>query len=110
MEHLSSTTDFSGVRVARALVFCRSLFVVLAIVLSVRVQFTDSEYPFSILKVFLQENEMQNSSKTYFENRRNRGTIDIINIYTWPLTILACYLHFNNKNGGAKLDLWAHFF
>jgi hypothetical protein len=64
--------------------FGRSLFVVLAIVLSVRVQFTDSEYPFSILKVFLQENEMQNSSKTYFENRRNRGPIDIINIYTPP--------------------------
>ena len=53
-EHLSSTSVFSGFRVARSLVFCgvfcRSLFVLfpLAIVLSVLLRFTDSDYTFGI--------------------------------------------------------------
>jgi len=51
-EHLSSPPDSSGVRVTRSLIicvmFCRSLFVLLllAIVVSVLLQFTDSNFPF----------------------------------------------------------------
>ena len=51
-EHLGSPPDSSGVRVTRSLVicvmFCRSLFVllVLAIVLSILLQFTDSDFSF----------------------------------------------------------------
>ena len=58
MEHLSSPTDFSGVRVARffvfCVVFCRSLFVLfhLLIVLSVLLQFIYSDYPFVIFLTF----------------------------------------------------------
>ena len=49
---------FSGVRVNRSLVLyvcCRSLFVLflLAIVLSVLLRYTDSDYPFGIFKLFL---------------------------------------------------------
>jgi len=47
---------FSGVRVTRSfvlyVVFCRSVFVLLAIVLSV-LRYTDSDYPFCIFKLFL---------------------------------------------------------
>ena len=46
------TPVFCGVRVPRSLVFCvvfcRSLFVLLAIVLSVLLQFTDSDYLFKL--------------------------------------------------------------
>jgi hypothetical protein len=46
----------SRVRVARSLVFCvvfcRSLFVLLAIVLSVLLRFTDSDYPIGIFQLF----------------------------------------------------------
>jgi len=58
LEHLSSPSSFTGVRVARSLffcvVFCRSLFilVLLAMVLSV-LWFTDSEYSFVIFKLFM---------------------------------------------------------
>ena len=59
-EHLSSPQVFSGVPVTRSLVlyvmFCTSLFVLLAIVLSVRVRFTDSDYPFGVFKLFLRDN------------------------------------------------------
>jgi len=61
-EHLSSHLVFSGVRVNRFLVlyvmFCRSLFVLfhLAIVLSVLLRSTDSDYPFGILKLFFYQN------------------------------------------------------
>jgi hypothetical protein len=59
--HLSSPPVFSGVRVTRSLVlyvcfvdhclsFCTFL---LAIVLSVLLQYTDSDYPFGIFKLFL---------------------------------------------------------
>jgi hypothetical protein len=60
---LSNQKCFSGVRVARSLVFCvmfcRSLFVLLSffflvIVLCVLIRFTASDYPFSIYKLFLQ--------------------------------------------------------
>jgi hypothetical protein len=58
-EHLSSPAFFSGVRVTRSLVlydcvFCRSLFVLflLAIVLSVLLRYTDSDYLFGIFKLF----------------------------------------------------------
>jgi hypothetical protein len=59
-EHLSSPPVFCGVHVTRLVlceVFCRSLFVLflLAIVLS-GLQFTDSDYPFGILKLFLYNN------------------------------------------------------
>jgi uncharacterized membrane protein len=56
-ENLSSPPVFSGVRVTQSLalcvMFCRSLFVLLAIVLSVLLRFTDSDYPFGIFKLFL---------------------------------------------------------
>jgi hypothetical protein len=51
-EHMSSPSDSSGVRVTRSLVicvmFCRSMFVLLllSIVVSVLLQFTDSNFPF----------------------------------------------------------------
>ena len=59
-EHLSSLPVFSGVRVTRSLVlyvcfvdrclsFCTFLF---AIVLSVLLRYTDSDYPFGIFKLF----------------------------------------------------------
>jgi len=58
-EHLRSPPVFSGVRVTRPLVlcvFCGSLFVLflLAIVLSVLLRYTDSDYPFRIFKPFLE--------------------------------------------------------
>ena len=45
-EHMSppSPSGFSGVRVTRSFVLCRSLFVLLFIVLSVLLRFTDSDY------------------------------------------------------------------
>jgi hypothetical protein len=60
-QHLSSPPVFSGVRVTRSLVlyvcfvdrclsFCTFL---LAIVLSVLLRYTDSDYPFGIFKLFL---------------------------------------------------------
>jgi hypothetical protein len=61
-EHMSSSTDFSGVCGARSavfcVVFCRSLFVplsffLLTIVLPVLLRFVDSDYPFGIFKLFL---------------------------------------------------------
>ena len=53
---------FSGVRVTRSLVLCvcfvdrclASCSFLLAIVLSVLLRFTDSDYPFGIFKLFLQ--------------------------------------------------------
>jgi len=58
-EHLSSAQVLSGVRVAQPLVscvvFCRSLFVLLFIILwpllFVLLRFTDSDYPFGIFKL-----------------------------------------------------------
>ena len=55
-EHLSSPPVFSGVRVTRSLVLCvvrPFLLFLLAIVLSVLVRYTDSDYPFGIFKPFL---------------------------------------------------------
>jgi hypothetical protein len=56
-ENLSSPPVFRGVRVTQSLalcvMFCRSLFVLLAIVLSILLRFTDSDYPFGIFKLFL---------------------------------------------------------
>ena len=56
LEHMISPPVFSGVHVTRSLVlcvmFCRSLFILLSIVLSV-LRFTDSDYPTGILKLFL---------------------------------------------------------
>ena len=59
-EHMSSPSVFSGVRVTRSLVlcmFCRSLLVpfLLAIVLSVRLRYTDSDGTFGIFKLFIVE-------------------------------------------------------
>jgi hypothetical protein len=57
-EHLSSPPVFSVIRVARSLVFCivfyRLLYVPLANVLS-DLQFTDIDYPFDFVKLFLRE-------------------------------------------------------
>jgi len=62
-EHLSSTPVFSGVRVTRSLVLyvcfvdrCLSfkfVLFLLAIVLSVLLRYTDSDYPFGIFKLYL---------------------------------------------------------
>ena len=58
-EHMSSPSDFSGVRVARSLVLCvmfyRWLFVLclVAIVISALFQSTDSDYPFGSFKLSL---------------------------------------------------------
>ena len=59
-EHLSSSLVFSGVRVTRSLILCvcfvdRCLSFVLflmANVLSVFLRYTDSDYPFSVFKLF----------------------------------------------------------
>ena len=52
------TPGFSGVHVDRPIVscvvLCRSLIVSLAIVLTVVLRFTASNYPFSIFKLFLE--------------------------------------------------------
>jgi len=62
-EHLSSPPVFSGVRVTRSLLLyvcfedlCLSLctLFLLAIVLSVLLRYTDSDYPFGIFKLFLE--------------------------------------------------------
>jgi hypothetical protein len=57
LEHVSSPPVFSGARVARFLVFCGvffgSLFVILAIALSVLVRLTVFGYPFDILKLLM---------------------------------------------------------
>jgi len=57
-EHLSSPPVFSGIRVTGSLVLClyfiRSLFVLLATMLSVLLRYTESDYPFGIFKLFLQ--------------------------------------------------------
>ena len=54
---MSSSPDFSGDCVTRpsvlCILVCRSLFDLLAIVLSVLLRFTDSDYPFGIFKLFL---------------------------------------------------------
>ena len=61
-EHLSSPLAFSGVRVTRSLVLCvcfvdrclSFLLFLLAIVLSVLLRFTDSDYPFGLFKLLLE--------------------------------------------------------
>ena len=60
-EHLSSPPVYSGVRVTRYLILyvcfvdrCLSfVYFLLAIVLSVLLRYTDSDYPFGIFKLFL---------------------------------------------------------
>jgi len=58
-EHINSLPVFSGVRVARSLVFCvvfcRSLFVLflLAIVLLILLQLTNYDFLFGVFKLFL---------------------------------------------------------
>ena len=60
-EHLSSSPVFSSVRVPRSLVFCVCfvdrcfVLFLLAIVLSVLLRFTDYDYPFGIIKLFINE-------------------------------------------------------
>ena len=69
-EHPSSPPVFSGIRVARPLVFCvvlcGSLFVLflLAIVLSV-LRFTDSDYPFGILDLRIRITPLVSSYSSY---------------------------------------------
>ena len=50
-EHLSSPPVFNGVRVTRSV--CPFVLFLLAIVLSVLLQYTNSDYPFGIFKLFL---------------------------------------------------------
>jgi hypothetical protein len=55
-EDLSSPLVFSGVRVAQSLVLCVCFVLfLLAIVMSVRLRFTDSDNPFGIFKLFLKK-------------------------------------------------------
>jgi hypothetical protein len=59
-EHLSSPSVFSGLRVTQSLVLCVCfvdlvcpfVLFLLAIVLSVLLRYTDSDYPFGIFKLF----------------------------------------------------------
>jgi len=57
-EHLSSPLVFGGVRVTLSLILCvcfedYCLFFLLAIMLSVLLRYTDSDYPFGIFKLIL---------------------------------------------------------
>ena len=62
-EHPSSPPDFSGIRVTRSLVYMYVLLIVvcpfvlflLAIVLSVLLRYTDSDFSFGIFKLFFQQ-------------------------------------------------------
>ena len=78
-EPLSSPPVFSGVRVTRSLVlcmFCRLLFVLLsflAIVLSV-LRFTDSYYPFGILKLFFRKSFYSFPNKLHVINCHGSGS------------------------------------
>ena len=63
-EHMSSPLVFSGVRVARslALYVCfvdPFVLILLAIVLSVLLRYTDSDCPFGIFKLFIAKTELQ---------------------------------------------------
>ena len=77
---------FSGVHVARSLVFnamfCRSLFVLflLAIVLSVLLRFTISDYPFGIFKLFFYRNVTDNQEAWKFKG----------NLVTWQNLCTQC--------------------
>ena len=76
-EHPSSLPVFSGVRVTRYLVLCVCVvdlcmsFCTFSIVLSVLLQFTDSDYPFGIFKLFLQY--AGNQSTGFFSYQRNES-------------------------------------
>jgi len=78
---------FSGVRVARSLVFCavfcRSLFVpfLLAILLCVLVRFTASDYPFGTLQLFLGKIKM-NTPLTVFQSYSNFRYLHLY-LITW---------------------------
>ena len=71
-ENLSSPPVFSGVCVTRSLVLCvcivdRSFVLfILAIVLSVLLRFTDSDYPFDIFKLFLRINNISKLSPFFY--------------------------------------------
>ena len=75
-EYLSSLPVLSGVRVALSLVFCvvfcTELFVFLAIVLSVLLRFTASDYSFGIFKLFFLSSAIFCSSNTNFGRKNNR--------------------------------------
>jgi hypothetical protein len=83
---MSSPLVFSGVRVTRSLVLCvmscRSLFVLflLAIVLSVLLRFTDSDYLFGIFKL------------VFFENMLLYGIIYTIHVIVWHYIYNTCAL------------------
>ena len=63
-EQLNAPQVFSRVRVTRSLVlcvfFCRLLFVLLFIVLSVILCFMDSDYPFGFSRLFLARSDLAN--------------------------------------------------
>jgi hypothetical protein len=69
-EYLSSPSVLSGIRVTRSLVLCvyfvdPFVFFLLAIVLSVLLRYTDSDYPFGIFKLFtLQSRTLPNRKIT----------------------------------------------
>jgi len=92
-ENLMLISCFSGVRVARSLVFrvmfCRSLFVLLSVVLSVLLRFTTSDYPFSIFKLFVQRISSLNREE---ENKSNHFPI-LWNDWKYMYSIIYGRLH-----------------
>ena len=75
-EDLSSPLVFSGVRVAQSLVLCVCFVLfLLAIVMSVRLRFTDSDNPFGIFKLFLKKiKKNKNIYTTCCTSRRRKTT------------------------------------
>jgi hypothetical protein len=96
---------FSGVRVARSLVFSLhnvfflnhlfllSFFIILAIVLSVYLQFMASDYPFGVFKLFMllivkfKKNIIKNVSSTDIKLVNVTNVSRIISISTWRFQV-----------------------
>ena len=103
-EHLSLPSVFSGVRVTRSLVLCvcfvdRCLsFFLLAIMLSVLLRYTDSDYHFGIYKLFLmlfdiylkkyKKGHCRNSSEIQWKKLRKMQNRYPYHTSTRPFTLL----------------------
>jgi len=98
-EHLTSLSVFSDVPVTRSLVLCVffvyrclsfSIFL-LAIVLSYLLRFMDSDYPFGIFKLFLQEVYAQGNERRTISGALNQGGVQGVCVSTESLSILAIW-------------------
>ena len=102
-EHLSLPAVFSGIHIAQSLIFCisfcRSLFVLyilllLVIVLSAILRFTDSDYCFDIFKPFLCEqqhlaaNTLHRHYKSRFHSRCNAWRYTDPFYHLWWLVVI----------------------